>query len=238
MKLEELESLISGMNLRNVLIKPEDVTFNIGDKGDLKSTFPVLMCDQCEEKCCPPRVTITLYDIARFMDNGLDDSIAGKFQGWVEFFLSGNKDVRLYRPYMSPGDPKAKNCVFLNEDGKCDIYINRPLGCRSFPLSVKLVEDGKREVLWGLSVECRNYEISSDETEFRSLLGSAIQDYNERLKTQALLKNRRNQLRDIGFGKYMEDEWILLAYYYRKYRDMQKQVEELQQRLEQLKKIT
>ena len=70
-------------------------------------------------------------------------------------------------------------------------------------------------------------------------LESLISGMNLRdVETQALLKNRRNQLRDFGFGKYMEDEWILLAYYYRKYKDMQKQVEELQQRLGQLKKIT
>jgi Fe-S-cluster containining protein len=234
MKLEELESLASQMNMENILIGPDDVILSMEGKGDLKSTFPVPNCDECEKKCCPPRVAISLFDIARFMDKGLDEFIAGTFKGYVELFLSEDGgDVELSRPYMDPMTSEAKDCVFLDENRKCSIYENRPLICRSYPVAIRIDEDKSKLALW--LGGCQNYEISSDEAAFRRLLNSAIQDYNDRLKSNVLLMNSRNQLRELGFGKYMEDECRLLTDYNKKNKDMQKQIEDLQQVVERLR---
>jgi Fe-S-cluster containining protein len=235
MKLEELESLASEMKMGNILLKPEDVGFSIEGKGDLKNTFPVPNCDKCEKKCCPPRVVISLFDLARFMDKGLDDFAAGTFEGFVKLFLSDDsgEDVKLSHTYMRPVDTDAEDCVFLDEERKCSIYENRPIICRSYPVAIRVAEDKSKVAIW--MGGCQNYEISSDETAFRNLLNCAVQDYNEKLKANALLMNRRNQLRELGFGKYMEDDWRILIDYSKKNKEMKTQVEDLQQVVERLR---
>lgn len=234
MKIDELKSLATEINMGSSLVGLEDVILNIEGKGDLENTFPMPDCDNCEEKCCPPRVVISLFDVARFMDDGLDERIAGKFEGFVELYLSDDgKDVDLTRSHMFPIDRDAKDCVFLNEDRKCSIYEKRPLICRSYPVAIRIDEDRNRLALW--LGGCKKYNISSDKTAFQSLLDSAIQDYNEKLMSNALLMYSRNQLRDIGFGKYLEDDWQLLIGYDKKNKGMQKQIEDLQQVAERLR---
>lgn len=235
MKLEELESLASEMNLGNILVKPEDVILSMEGKGDLKNTFPVPNCARCIEKCCPPRVVISLFDVARFMDKGLDKFITGKFEGFVKLFLSDTNggDVKLSHPHMFPVNPDAKDCVFLDEDRRCSIYENRPFVCHSYPVAIRIDEDRNKLALW--LGGCQNFDISSDKDSFQRLVDSAIQDYNEKLSANALLMSHRNQLRDFGFGKYMEDEWQILTEYNRQNKDMQLQIQDLQKVIERLR---
>jgi Fe-S-cluster containining protein/uncharacterized coiled-coil protein SlyX len=234
MKVDDLEALASEINMGNILVSSEDFTLSIEGKGDLKNTFPVPSCDKCERKCCPPRVVISLYDVARFMDKGLGEHIAGTFEGFVKLFLSDDgKDVELSRPYMAVTDSEAGDCVFLDEDRKCSIYEDRPLICRAYPMAIRIDEDKSKLAVW--LGGCQDYEVSSDESAFRRLLNSAIQDYNEKLKSNALLMHSRNQLRELGFGKYMENEWPLLIDYDKKNKDMQRQIDDLQKVVERLK---
>ena len=235
MKTDELESLASKMNLGNILITPEDVTLSMENKGDFKDTFPVPDCDKCAEKCCPPRVAISLFDVARFVDKKLNKLIAGAFEGYVKLLLSddGGKDVELSRPYMAPAASEPKDCVFLDEHRKCSIYEDRPLICRSYPVAIRIGKDNSKLAVW--LGGCRNYEISSDEAAFRRLLNSAVQDYNEKLKSNALLMHFRSQLRDHGFGEYMDDEWGLLTEYNEKNKGMRRQIEDLQSVVDRLR---
>ncbi len=234
MKIDELKSLAAGINMGSALVSPEDVILSIEDKGDLENTFPVPDCDNCQEKCCPPRVVISLFDLVRFTDYGLQERIAGQFKGFVELFLSDDgKDVDLTRPHMFPIDPDAKDCVFLDEDQNCSIYEKRPLICRSYPVVIRIDEDKNRLARW--LGGCQKCKISSDKAPFQRLLDSAIQDYNEKLTSNALLMYSRSQLRDMGLGKYLEDEWHLLTEYNTKNKDMQKQIEDLQQVAERLR---
>lgn len=234
MKIDELKSLASGINMGSSLIKLEDVVLSIAGKGDLENTFPVPDCDNCEEKCCPPRVVVSLFDLVRFIGDGLEERISGQFKGFVELFLSDDgKDVDLTRPHIFPVDTDVKDCVFLDENQKCSIYEKRPLICRSYPVVVRIAEDRSRLALW--LGGCQKYEISPDKAAFHRLLDSAIQDYNEKLTSNALLMYSRSQLRDMGLGKYLEDDWQLLIDYDKKNKEMQKQVEDLQQVTERLR---
>ncbi|MFC1712682.1 YkgJ family cysteine cluster protein [Candidatus Poribacteria bacterium] len=234
MKISKLKSLAAEINMGTALVSPEDVILRIEDKGDLENTFPVPDCSNCQEKCCPPRVVISLFDLVRFTSYGLQEHIAGQFKGFVELFLSDDgKDVDLTRPHMFPTDPDAKDCVFLDEDRNCSIYQKRPLICRSYPVVIRIDEDKNRVALW--LGGCQKYKILSDKTAFQRLLNSAIQDYNEKLTSNALLMYSRSQLRDMGLGEYLEDEWHLLTEYNTKNKDMQKQIEDLQQVAERLR---
>ncbi len=234
MKIDELKALATEINMGSALVEAKDVTFRIEDKGDLENTFPVPDCSNCQEKCCPPRVVISLFDLVRFTSYGLEERISGQFKGFVELFLSDDgKDVDLTRPHMFPIDPDAKDCVFLDEDQNCSIYQKRPLICRSYPIVIRIDEDKNRVARW--LGGCQKYKILSDKTAFQRLLNSAIQDYNEKLTSNALLMYSRSQLRDMGLGEYLEDEWHLLTEYNTKNKDMQKQIEDLEQVAERLR---
>jgi Fe-S-cluster containining protein len=235
MKIDGLKSLASKLNMDKILINPEEIKIDMEGKGDLENTFPIPNCDECENKCCPPRVVISLFDVARFIDTGLDDFIAGKFEGFIKLFLSDDsgKDIKLSHTYMCSTDSDAKNCVFLDEERKCSIYENRPLICRSFPVGIRAAEDKSKVAIW--MAGCKHRQLSSDKNAFQNLLSSAVQDYNEKLQANALLMNSRNQLRDIGFGKYMEDDWQMIIDYDKDNKQMLTQISDLEKTVERLR---
>ena len=235
MMIEKLEELSSEINLGDVLVKEEDVILAMDGKGDLKSTFPVPNCERCVEKCCPAGVAVSLFDVARFMDMGLDSYLAGAFEGYIELFLSddGGNNVKISRPYMASGISGAKGCVFLTEEKKCSIYDRRPFICRAFPVGIRIDEDRNRLAIW--MGGCQNYDISDNKEAFLRLLGSAVQDYNEKVTANSLLMYSRNRLRESSFGKYMEDDWKILIDSNKKNRELEKQVKDLQQVVERLR---
>ena len=234
MKTEELDALISRMDMGDLLVDRDNITLSIDGKGDLKNTFPVPACDRCVKKCCPPRVMISLYDVARFMDDGMEDYVAGQFRGYVKLFLSEEgEDVDLSRPHMFPTDPDAKDCVFLDKDKKCSIYERRPYICRSYPVVIRIDKDRNRFALW--LGGCKDFDISTDKEAFDRLLDSAIHDYNEKIKSNVLLLNRRSELRELGFGKYLEDELSILTDYKNENQEMRAQIQDMEKTLERLK---
>lgn len=232
MMLDKLKKLASELNLANITVRAENVIFAIQGKGDLKNNFPIPDCENCTEKCCPAGVAISLFDVARFIDLGLDNYIAGKFEGYVELFLSDDSgsNVKLSRPYMSS---ETKLCVFQNEERKCSIYENRPFICRAFPIAIRIDDDRNHLAIW--MGGCQNYKITSNKEAFQQLLDSAIQDYNEKVTANSLLMYSRNALRENGFGKYMEDEWKILIDYNKKNKELDRQVKDLQQVVERLR---
>ncbi|MGB9595267.1 MAG: YkgJ family cysteine cluster protein [Candidatus Poribacteria bacterium] len=228
MKIDELDELASELNLNNILVKPDEVIFTMDDMGDLKTTFPIPNCSKCTEKCCPPGVAISLYDVARFIDIELHKFIAGTFSGYVELFLSedGGENVKLSRPYMNNEDPNSKVCVFMDEEGKCSIYENRPLICRAYPIAIRLDENKRKVGIW--MGGCKSYDICDNEPAFRKLFLSAIQDYNEKVTSNSLLMYSRNKLREIGLGKYLEDEWNILIEYNKKNKELLRKINDLE----------
>lgn len=232
--LEELERIASEINLGDSLVKVEDVILAIDGKGDLERTFPVPDCERCLEKCCPAGVAVSLFDVARFIDLGLERFLSGTFEGYVELFLSDDASkVKLSRPYMAPSSPDARDCVFLNEERKCSIYENRPLICRAFPVAIRIDEDRNKLAIWMKG--CQNYNITEDKEAFQRLLKSAVQDYNEKIISNSLLMYARHKLREAQFGRYMEDEWKILIEYNKKNRELEQKVKDLQETVERFR---
>jgi len=199
-KMDELEALVDEMNLQDMLLKPADVTLGIGVGGVL----PVPDCEHCENSCCAPQLDFKLSDIARFMDNGLDKFIKGTFESYVEHsksVLDGGPGVKRPFPYTAPV-AKSVYCRFLKEDQLCGIYEARMGACRAFPLGAIRDENEDITIQW-FGDQCK---IVSDENLFWILVDNAIQNWNEGIKTQILLLNARDQLRELGFGKYLGDE--------------------------------
>jgi Fe-S-cluster containining protein len=235
MKLDEVLELASELNLNNILVKPEEVILSMEEKGDLKNTFPIPDCNNCPEKCCPAGVAISLFDLARFIDIGLDTFARGNFEGYIELFLSddGGENVKLSRPFMGGEGPGAKDCIFLDEERKCSIYDNRPFICRAYPVGIRLDENRDKLALW--MGGCQKYKVSDDAEAFQRLLLSAVQDYNEKVTSNSLLMYSRNRLRDAGYGKYMEDDWKTLIDYNKRNKELQKQVNDLTEAVDRLR---
>jgi len=235
MKLDEIQALASNLNLDNILVKPEEVIFTMEEKGDLETTFPVPNCDRCAEKCCPNGVAISLYDVARFVDIDLVSFISGTFSGYVDLFLSedGGENIKLSRPFMSGSNPEIKDCVFIDEERKCSIYENRPLICRAYPIAIRIDENKRKVAFW--MGGCKNYDLCDNEPAFRRLFLSAIQDYNEKVTSNSLLMYSRNRIRDIGLGKYMEDDWKILLDHNKKNKELEKKISDLEQVVERLR---
>ena len=186
MKVDELEALVAGMDFQDDLLEPADVTLSIV-KGH---RFPVPDCEDCEGRCCPQQLGLNLFDIARFMDNGLDKFIEGAFQS------------------HGAGIPHVAHvagstyCRFLDEDRDlCNIYEVRLSLCCAFPLGLIKYRGKNASIKWF----GRHCKIRSDEASFWKLVGNAVQNWNEGVKTQTLLMNAQDQLRKLGFGKYLGD---------------------------------
>ena len=200
MKIDELEALVAELDIQDILLKPADVTLNIG----MERSFPVPDCQNCKGKCCPKQLDLKLFDIARLMDKGLDEFIQGTFESYLEHSLSvldGGPGVKDPFPYVAPA-AGSTYCRFLDKDRRCSIYEARMSSCRTFPLAVVTDGNENASIQW-FGERCK---IISDESSFWRLFDNAVQNWNEGVKSQLLLMNARDELREIGFGKYLGDE--------------------------------
>ncbi len=200
MKIDELEALAVEMGVQDLLLKPSDLALDIG----IWRGFPIPDCKNCRGRCCAKQLDLRLFDIARFMDNGLDEFIEGTFELFAEYYLSvlhGKSGVKQPFPHIDPAVGSIY-CRFLDEEYKCSIYEARMSSCRAFPLGVVRDRDGDVSLQW-FGDQCI---ITSDESIFWRLVNNAVLNWNEGVKNQLLLMNAQDQLRDMGFGKYLGDE--------------------------------
>ncbi len=196
MKIEELDALVGEMDIEDMLLKPSDLALDTG----IWRSFPVPDCRNCEGTCCAQKLDLRLYDIARFMDHGLDEYIEGTFDSFMEYYVQGI-DVKQPFPYITPLDGSIY-CRFLDKKHECGIYKARMSSCRAFPLGIVKDEDGNMSLQW-FGDQC---SMSFNESRFWQLVNNAILNWNEGIKNQLLLLNARDYLRDMGFDKYLGDE--------------------------------
>jgi Fe-S-cluster containining protein len=204
MKLDELNALVSELDLSNVIVKPEDVIVAIEGKGDLKTTFPIPNCSKCNASCCSSgAVGITLFDIARLIDNGLDSFISGSFfeTEIADIYYEDVKNIIYHIPYMLKNDSNPTLCVFLNEEQKCSMYEKRPKICSAYPIKISVNKN--KQVIASWSIFCKYYDIVDNESAFQTLFLSAIQQHNEILISRLLVEHSEKRIRDIGLGKYI-----------------------------------
>lgn len=199
-KVNELDALVAEMDIDDMLLKPSQLELDVG----IWQSYPVPNCKNCLGRCCPHKLDLRLFDIARFMDSGLDRFIEGTFELFMEHSLSildGGRGVQQPFPCVTSAEGSIY-CRFLGKDHKCGIYKARMSSCRAFPLGVVKDKNGNLSLQW-FGDQCN---IVSDEITFWRLLDNAILNWNEGVKNQLLLLDARDQLRDIGFGKYLGDE--------------------------------
>jgi len=201
MKVDQLNALMTEVVREDLLIKPSEVVKSIENRYNLKDTFRTPNCAKCTKKCCPPGIGLSLFDIARFMDNGLESFITGTFEGYLELLSSGDIGTKLPIPRVILPSSGKSGCVFLDEKQECSIYEIRPVVCQVFPLIFRQDKDESWTIFW--SDVCQSYKIQSDAVLSQRILDRSIQQYNEKLKGVMLLVRARERLVDLGFGKYL-----------------------------------
>ena len=216
MKIDDLEMLAAMIDLQDIVtdpgdiyINPNDVMIGMGISGDLKNTFPIPDCDRCTKKCCPAGIELSILDVARFMDAGLEKSIVGTFEGYMDFARSTASVQGMKRPAPHiAAKPGVIGCRFLDRNERCGIYEVRPPVCRAFPLSLQQDEDGNMLVEWRTS--CYDHVLSSDKAAFQQLFDNAVWVSNEWIRNHLLLMYARDELREMGFDKYLgsEENWL------------------------------
>ena len=98
------------------------------------------ICSQiCESKCCkstPP--ALTNFDIERIKKKITN-------QDWYTTINSNQKQAKVVSKKAGSND-----CFFLSFKGTCEIYDDRPLDCKLFPLFVKIkkVNSNEYNIKW------------------------------------------------------------------------------------------
>ena len=95
--------------------------------------------EQCGSKCCKStQPVLSSEDYMRIKLNTDKND-------WFEEIKENNKIVRLVRKKRESND-----CIFLTNEGKCEIYEYRPLDCILFPifLKIKEIESRKYKIRW------------------------------------------------------------------------------------------
>jgi len=200
-KVDQLNALMTEVVREDLLIKPSETVKSIENSHNLKDTFRTPNCARCTRKCCPSGIGLSLSDIARFMDNGLESFITGTFEGYLELLSSGDIGADLPIPRVILLSSGKAGCVFFDEKQECSIYEIRPVVCQVFPLVLRQDKDAGWILCW--SDVCQSYRIHSDVVLSQRMLERSIQLYNEKLKNVMLLVRARKRLMDIGFGKYL-----------------------------------
>ena len=99
----------------------------------------IICSEHCGSKCCqstPP--ALTMDDFER-----ISKSVKGK--EWFNSIESSNKKASVISKKKNSND-----CYFLADTNLCQIYENKPLDCRLFPLFIKIkeIEKDEYELKW------------------------------------------------------------------------------------------
>jgi len=171
-------------------------------------------CLQC---CCRnqgQKIRLLLNDLAKLLDLGFEDKIEGTYDTAenIQAFLDHPSKERIYRtPYLKrkTGKDGKEECIFLTEDWKCSIWESAPYICKTYPLIMdqEMTPDAML-LTFSLDTNCsctrsdQMQEIQPPEHTKR-LINDVVCERIEADHTSKLLCYRRDELKRIGFGKYL-----------------------------------
>ncbi len=163
-------------------------------------------CENCTDRCCVHKdvgsgILLSLQDVAALVDSGLGDKIVGRFT-----FKRSRKGKLLAEIDQMPRLAKRQgNCVFYDaESGLCGGYGTRPTICRRFPFEVDYRKKSKkpfaRFIPW---TACTKKQGRENEPAIRQMARDAVVDENVSLEDAMLLPDHHEELRRIGFERFL-----------------------------------
>ena len=164
-------------------------------------------CANCAKNCChgaENTVSLRLVDIARLLDAGLAEAIDLDNQSFREdpYFKTNKKLLRSLNNDSWNFFPVLKRinniCPYLDRKKRCTIYAHRPLTCRRFPY---VLATSKRDLLF--SKKCYNPKKSESAKLPAQLFQDSIDSYNERVKDLILINYAKQELIELGLGRYL-----------------------------------
>jgi len=160
------------MNQKEVWAKKRKV-----DQEQIESAYAVLQpqegkplftgCQRCDAKCCNKSSPVMLPDVER-------DFLRKKLR------MEGKLDYRFHLfGYQTLGEP----CVYLTQDNRCEIYDDRPLDCRVYPVLVEYRGQGmlmKRAPLCPFSDELYESDFERARVAERIMFPLFSEEYKQR----------------------------------------------------------
>ncbi len=98
-----------------------------------------ICAEQCGSKCCKSTQPVLSSEDFKRIKSSTDKN------DWFEEIEENDEIIRLVRKKRESND-----CIFLTNEGKCEIYEYRPLDCILFPifLKIKEKEPSKYNIKW------------------------------------------------------------------------------------------
>jgi Fe-S-cluster containining protein len=165
-------------------------------------------CANCADRCCVHKgarmgILLSLQDIAHLADSGLEDLIVGTFtfrrrEGRI---LPDIRDM----PRLAK---KQGYCVFYDQEkGTCTGYEYRPTICRRYPFEVDYTRTGKPFARYIPDSPCVRVKGRKYEPAIREMVREAVVDENVSLEDARIVPECHEELRELGFGKWLPPEW-------------------------------
>ena len=165
-------------------------------------------CAACTDRCChgpTSRVSLRLADILRLREAGLDHAIETRKPPFTSQeierspHLSTFQRDRAYAWFPMLRQKPDGTCVFYGEDGRCGIYEQRPMLCRSFPYQLDL----ERSELH-YSERCPSRR--QDPVAAEALADAVAENFNHKIRDLILVHDFRPGLEKLGLLQYLSLE--------------------------------
>ena len=93
-------------------------------------------CIECTSKCCTNRETVVLFpsEVASF-----NKKVPDAENAIMEFTNKNGTTINTLK------QTTKRKCYFLQEDGKCGIYENRPLECKIYPVIMEFSDEATKK---------------------------------------------------------------------------------------------
>lgn len=185
------------------MLDPDEIRMEDG-----KRRYDMPDCANCADRCCIHKgakqgILLSLQDVANLVDSGFEDLIVGTFT-----FKKKKGRILEEIDEMPRLAKKQGYCIFYDPDrGTCTGYAYRPTICRRYPFEVEYKKgSGKPFARYIPDAPCAKTRGRRYDPAIREMVREAVVDENISLEDALVLPDFHDELRRIGFGKWLPPE--------------------------------
>jgi len=185
------------------LLDPDKIRMKDG-----KNRYDMPDCANCADRCCIHKgakmgILLSLQDVANLVDSGFEDLIVGTFT-----FKKKKGRILDEIDEMPRLAKKQGYCIFYDpERGICTGYAYRPTICRRYPFEVDYKKSSGRPFARYIpDAPCAKVSGREHEPAIQAMVREAVIDENISLEDVVLVAEFHDELRRIGFGKWLPPE--------------------------------
>jgi len=188
-------------------MKPTDIEIKLAITKviDVQGKVPATTCSHRNE-CCKAGCPNMYYSEYLRMSSAVKDMPRERRSAIM---------LDCLRRYLTPQVvDKPKPCLFLKEDGNCEVYSSRPLKCRLYGLIPKdLYRRNVLSVARDMGVEKERVPlcVQCDQVKGNVVPEGKIVEMEKALRQSDLLMGMPKKIQDDGFGFLTFHDWYLIS---------------------------